>query len=120
MAKLDKNVIILLHLQGYCKEIKDTIEYIKNDKKKYDNNYIIRNSIAMDLFQIGELVKRLDNEFIEETKETIEWNKIKGMRNRLAHQYLDIDYEIVYDVAINDVPKFQDFLEKELKKRIKE
>ena len=46
MANLDKNIIILLHIQGYCKEIEDTIKSIKNNKEKFDNSYIIRNSIC--------------------------------------------------------------------------
>ncbi|MBI5060000.1 DUF86 domain-containing protein [candidate division KSB1 bacterium] len=44
----------------------------------------------------------------DQTKErfsNIPWHKISGMRNRLVHEYRDIDYEEVWKTAKSDVPK---------------
>jgi len=35
----------------------------------------------------------------------IKWREVIGMRNRIAHDYLSVDYNIVWDVAIHDLPE---------------
>jgi uncharacterized protein with HEPN domain len=35
------------------------------------------------------------------TKPGIEWRKVSGMRDRLIHDCLGVDYTIVWDVATN-------------------
>ncbi|MEU4710587.1 DUF86 domain-containing protein [Nocardia salmonicida] len=34
----------------------------------------------------------------------IPWRDVRGMRNRLAHAYFDIDVELVYDTATRSAP----------------
>jgi uncharacterized protein with HEPN domain len=34
----------------------------------------------------------------------ISWAEINGMRNRLVHEYDDVDFDIVWDVVQNEIP----------------
>jgi len=34
----------------------------------------------------------------------IPWSQIVGMRNRIAHDYLNVDMEIVWDIVTHDLP----------------
>ncbi len=56
------------------------------------------------LSQIGELVSRLDVEFVEVNSQ-IPWRKIKGMRNRIVHDYEGIQLNIVWDVLVDFLPE---------------
>jgi len=56
------------------------------------------------LSQIGELVGRLDDQFVEENP-TIPWRKIRGMRNRIVHDYEGIQLNIVWDVLVDFLPQ---------------
>ena len=38
-----------------------------------------------------------------------------GMRDRLIHDYFGVDYELVWDVAVNKVPNLRDRLVKLLR-----
>ena len=59
---------------------------------------------VFNLTQIGELVTRLDSEFLEANSH-IPWRKIRGMRNRIIHDYEGIKLNIVWDVLKDFLPE---------------
>jgi len=46
---------------------------------------------------------------------TIQWQGIIGLRNAIAHEYGEIDYQRVYRIATKGVPRLISILEKILK-----
>jgi uncharacterized protein with HEPN domain len=63
----------------------------------------------MNFVIIGESVLRLDVHFIE-TNNQIEWHKIRGFRNLIAHDYFGIDTEEVWDIIQNKIPDLKQFI----------
>ncbi len=59
---------------------------------------------VFNLSQIGEMVTRLDSEFLEANSQ-IPWHKMRGMRNRIIHDYEEIKLNIVWDVLVDFLPK---------------
>ena len=77
---------------------------------------ILLDSITMRLQVIGELVKRIhktDPSILNEYPE-IEWDKIARFRDLVSHHYEDVDYEIVYDVCKNHIPRLKATVQKML------
>ena len=61
----------------------------------------------MNLVIIGEAVSRLEAQhadFVARFPET-QWQKIRGMRSRIAHGYFELDLEIVFDTALKALPE---------------
>lgn len=46
---------------------------------------------------IGEAANRLPEEF-KDAYTNIDWHKIRGFRNRIVHDYMGIDYSIIWEI----------------------
>lgn len=46
----------------------------------------------------------------------IEWKKMAGMMNHLIHAYFGIDYDVVWDVCQQKIPKLRDQVDETIKK----
>ncbi|MBW4694820.1 MAG: DUF86 domain-containing protein [Lyngbya sp. HA4199-MV5] len=55
------------------------------------------------LLIIGEASKRV-SEKTRQALTTIPWSAMNGMRNRLIHEYDEIDLDVVWDTVINSLP----------------
>ena len=111
-----RDFTILKHMQKYCEEIEKTINRFGNKIENFKNDNDYRDSISMTIFQIGELANHLTDEYLEMTKNEINWNAIRGMRNRFAHGYGKMDTDKIFNTAIEDIPVIKTFIEKELNK----
>ena len=64
---------------------------------------------AFSLSQIGELAKELDEETINNITE-IPWKSIKGMRNKIVHDYDNVDLSVLWSTIKNSLPELKDKL----------
>jgi uncharacterized protein with HEPN domain len=55
------------------------------------------------LIVLGEAVRRLSDEFQAQHR-AVPWHEIVGMRNRLVHEYDDVDLHIVWQSVQEDLP----------------
>src|SRR6185369_3835384 len=53
---------------------------------------------------IGEAANRLPDE-IKDKHPSIDWYRLRGMRNRIVHDYMGIDYEIVWNIKETFLPQ---------------
>lgn len=75
------------------------------------NNEILIDSIMFRLIQVSENSDKLTEEF-KEKYNTIPWRAIKGMRNRIVHEYGNVDFSVVYQTVQNDIPVILEKLKK--------
>ena len=88
------------NLKGILESILKINDYLKphqnvsqlfEDQKSFD-------AILMNFVVIGDMVERLSDEFLSKYH-YLEWAKIKGFRNLIAHDYFGVDAEEVWQIA---------------------
>ncbi len=60
---------------------------------------------------VGEAARHV-SESAKAHHSSIEWMKITGMRHRLAHDYRNVDLNIVWSVVTREVPALIEYLER--------
>ncbi|MEQ9424363.1 MAG: DUF86 domain-containing protein [Cyclobacteriaceae bacterium] len=65
-----------------------------------------------------EIIGEAANHLSEATKSQlsdVEWSQIVGMRNILVHEYFGIDFEIIWQIIIEDIPILKTKIERVIK-----
>lgn len=106
MSNSRRNIDILEHIISYCNEISLTHERFGNSFNLFNQDFIYRNAISMCILQIGELSKCLSEDF-KERYSRVPWHSIKGLRNFVAHQYGDIDIELLWITATERIEELE-------------
>jgi len=100
----------LKHILDECKFIQTSIG---SDFKKEDllSDETLKRAVVRSLEIIGEASKMILID-VKLKWNSISWKNISGMRDKLIHDYIGVNYSIVWDVVKNKIP--------ELEKQIKE
>ena len=85
-----------------------TFESFCKDDKTIDATVFV-------ISQIGELVKNISDETMEKYSD-IEWKMIKGLRNRIVHDYEGISLKSIWYIVNNDIIGLKEQLQKILEK----
>jgi|YNPMSStandDraft_1061717.scaffolds.fasta_scaffold163704_1 uncharacterized protein with HEPN domain len=99
---------------------KDPIEYLRHifDECKFilsvtgDNfsrddllqDETLKRALVRSLEIIGEATKKIPADF-KIKWDSINWKNMAGMRDRLIHDYMGVNYSIVWDVVRNKIPE---------------
>jgi len=98
---------------------KDTIEYIRHihdecsyiisvsqnlSKDEFLNDETLKRAVIRSLEIIGEATKKIPTDFKSEW-DSIQWKNMAGMRDRLIHDYIGVNYLLVWDVVQNKIPE---------------
>jgi uncharacterized protein with HEPN domain len=104
MSKRDSRLLlddILLSIDKITEYTHDlSFDEFLNDSKTLDA--VIRN------FEIiGEAANRLPDD-IKDEYPLVDWHRIRGFRNRIVHDYMGIDFQMVWLIKENFLPVLKD------------
>lgn len=103
----------------YLKDIKDSIrkieKYTHNSSfEKFSKDEQMIDAVVRNLSIIGEAVNNIPKE-IKDKNPNVAWSEIKGMRNKVIHEYFGIDEEILWKTTQDDIPIFKKQINRLLK-----
>lgn len=93
-----------LYLDDILEAIKRIEKYTKGlTVQKLKKDELVIDGVVRNLEIIGEAAKNIPAQ-IKEKYPDVEWKKIAGLRDILAHEYFGIDIEVVWDIVANKLP----------------
>ena len=97
---------LLQNIVRHCESIERIIKNLT--KEQFESDEDKRDLVCFHILQIGELAKHFDDNFIV-NHSGVPWNKIKGMRDKVAHGYDTIKTERVWSTAIEDIEPLHEY-----------
>ena len=106
---MKKNEIYLQHIAEAINKIE---KYIKDEN--YDSfcgkDFMI-DAVVRELEIIGEAAYNIEDEFKEKHSD-MPWDGMKGMRNKLIHEYFGVNTKIVWETCKKDLPELEKLIKK--------
>ena len=78
------------------------------------NDYILSDALQYEYEKMYFDVSKLSSLFYK-TNSSVPIEKLRGIRNRVAHDYETVSLQILYDTALKDIPEFKETLIRALK-----
>ena len=89
-------------------DILESVERIETQAARgraaFTDDEVAQSAVVRWVEIIGEAARGLTEE-LRQTHPEVPWRQMVAMRNVLIHGYFDIDVELVWSVAENDLPK---------------
>jgi uncharacterized protein with HEPN domain len=97
-----ESIIYLKHILLECEYI---VSVIKPETTKDDflADETVKRAVVRSLEIIGEATKKIPAD-VKVKWEHISWKNMAGMQDRLIHDYMGVNYSIVWDVIKNIIP----------------
>ena len=103
------------YLEKILADLLFVIEQTENKTQEdIKENVLLIDSIMFRIIQVAENSSRLTEEF-KEKHQDIPWFAIKGMRNKIVHNYGIINMSVVYDTVKNGIPEMYEKMKKIVK-----
>lgn len=110
-----KDTACLLNILDSVDKIKKyTLAYYDADALYEDNKSF--DAVMMNFIVIGEMADKLSPEFRDSTEDQIDWLKIRGLRNIIAHNYFGIDAEEIWQIIQDNLIKLAATIEEIVRK----
>ena len=88
-------------IRGDLRVIVQRMSEVSNEE--FCENSMLQDSLMFRLIQVSENSKRLSEEY-KESRATVPWTAIYGVRNRIVHDYGNVDLNVVFETLRKDIP----------------
>src|SRR5512141_1600201 len=109
MSAPREDAVYLGHIRDAISRIGSYLEGVTEEQ--FLSTPLLQDGVIRQLEIIGEATKRLSKRFRESTPH-VPWRDVTGMRDKLAHDYMGVDLQAVWDSATIDVVELGAALER--------
>ena len=95
------NTVYLRHILDAIAQIEDYLRSVS--KERFMETRILQDGVVRRLEIIGEASRNVSEEF-QQAHPEVPWGQIIGLRNRIIHAYFNVNLQIVWEIAQNDLP----------------
>ena len=100
-------------LEHMREAVGQSLTYVEGlDKDDFLSDKRTQQAVILNLIILGEAATKLMDRYpdVAASYPLVEWRSMRGMRNRIAHGYYEIDLDVVWETATSALPELVDKL----------
>lgn len=98
------------YIQKIIKDLEFIVAHMRDiDIEELDKDEVLLDSMLFRMIQISENAKKLSDEY-KIMHFNIPWSALSGLRNRIVHDYGNVDLNIVYETLKSDIPELLELI----------
>lgn len=101
IAYIDHILLCISKIQKYTKDLQQT---------DFNRNEMLQDAVIRNIEIIGEATKKISSELKSQYRE-IPWKEMSGMRDKLIHDYLGVDNDVVWRTVQEDIPLIKSLIQ---------
>ena len=95
------DLVYVGHMLDTAQNAVKKLEHVK--RASYDGDENLRLALAHLIQTLGEAARRVSPAF-QQAHSEIPWSQVIGIRHKIVHDYLHVDFDIIWDVVSADLP----------------
>lgn len=100
----------LLYIDATLREMKDLAS---RGRDAYDSDVAVSRACQYNVIRLAATLERLGTDWLAQRPD-IPWRLIKGMRNRIAHDYWTVDDDVVWQVVEQHASELHAILDEDI------
>jgi uncharacterized protein with HEPN domain len=101
-----------IYIDHILQSINNIFAYTQNlSIDDFHNNLLVQDAVIRNFEIIGEATKKLSDDF-KKINHELPWKEMAGMRNKLIHDYMGVDINIIWATLQKDLPYLKSLIEK--------
>ena len=106
----------MFYIDKIIDDLKFIIRHMEDvNEEDLGENEVLLDSMMFRLIQISENAKSLSEEYKDNISD-IPWSDIYGLRNRIVHDYGNVDLGIIFSTLKDDIPELLLLINESLRK----
>ena len=98
------------YIEKIRKDLEFIVEHMRNvDIEELNANEVLLDSMMFRMIQLSANAKKLTDEY-RLIHADIPWGAMFGLRNRIVHDYGNVDLKVVYETLKYDIPELLELL----------
>lgn len=110
-----KEQLALTRILTLIEQIDGTVTRFGDGLSIFQSDVDFQNSVAFSLVQIGETVRNDLSQEFKEKYNAVQWDGYRMLRNALAHEYSQMDFEYLWESTKNPMNELRDYCQYILK-----
>lgn len=99
-----------LRLLDVLDAMDEVAKYLPATRAEFDRDPPVQSHVYRHVMIVGEAAWQL-SQSLKDANPQVPWKKIEGMRHVMVHDYFKVDWNIVYETAITDLPTLRPQIE---------
>jgi uncharacterized protein with HEPN domain len=100
-----------IYVDHILKSIKNILEYTKDlNEQGFSASTLVQDAVIRNFEIIGEASKKVSEKF-KKVNQEVPWKEMAGMRDKLIHDYIGVDTDVIWKTIKEDLPGLKNMLE---------